>query len=423
MTAGDSADFIGLGIALAAGLLIGLERGWHQRDLPDGHRVAGLRTFALAALAGGACAVLAQRWGVAMPVVAFAGVTLLALAGYAATVVLRGTLGLTTAVALPLTFVIGALAGDGERLVAAALAVVTVALLKFKQPLHAGLGRLSELEFNSGVQLLLISVVVLPVLPDRGFGPYAVLNPYLLWWAVVLLALLSFAGFVLMRWLGTGRGLTLAALIGGLVSSTATSATLARWSRDAPALQPMAAAGATLACATMFARMAVLIAVAAPALAGHATAALAAMALTGALVGTMMARRARADGLPEHLGLSNPLDLVNAIRFAALLAVVLLVGRWLAERYGDAGLVATAAAAGLVDVDAITLSVGRMVGESVVSPAAGLAAIVVAAAVNQVAKLVLMGVLGRPSLAWRMLPPYLAMAAVGGVAVAVSRIG
>ena len=423
MTAAGTADFIGLGLALAAGLLIGLERGWHQREMPDGHRVAGLRTFALVSLAGGATALLAERWGVAMPVAAFAGVCLLALAGYAATVVRRGTLGLTTAVALPLTFVIGALAGEGEHRLAAALAVVTVALLKFKQPLHAGLGRLSELEVNSGVQLLLISVVVLPVLPDRGFGPYEALNPYLLWWAVVLLALLSFAGFVMMRWLGTGRGLTAAALLGGLVSSTATSVTLARWSRETPALQPLAAAGATLACATMFARMAVLIAVTAPALAGRAVAVLAAMALSGALIGTVMARRARADGLPEHLGLSNPLDLLNAVRFAALLAVVLPASRWLAERHGDAGLLATAAAAGLVDVDAITLSVGRMLSESVVTPAAGLGAIVAAASVNQVAKLGLMGALGRPSLAVRMLPPYLAMAGVGGLAMFFVRTG
>ncbi|WP_244245706.1 DUF4010 domain-containing protein, partial [Pseudomonas aeruginosa] len=131
--------------------------------------------------------------------------------------------------------------------------MVVLALLRFKQLLHAGVGKLSEAEISSGTQLLLISVVVLPVLPDRGFGPYEALNPYRLWWAVVLLAVLSFTGFVLMRSLGRKRGLVFTALLGGIVSSTATTATLARWAGQTPGWRPLAAAGAALACAAMFA--------------------------------------------------------------------------------------------------------------------------------------------------------------------------
>ena len=411
-------DLLGVGIALAAGLLIGLERGWHQRDLPDGHRVAGLRTFALIGLLGGLSGLLAQRWGAIVLGVVLAVVALLVLAGYIVTARMHSVMGLTTAMAAITTFLVGVLAAGGSTLLASAVAVVTVALLQLKRPMHNGIGKLTESELTSGIQLLLISVVILPVLPDRGFGPFEALNPYKLWWAVVLLALLSFLGFVLMRWFGARRGLTLTALLGGLVSSTATTATLARWAKEAPQWRPLAAGGATLACAAMFGRMAVLVAVAAPALGTATVGTLGAMAVTGAAFGAYLTTREHARDLPD-LSTQNPLKLTTAVQFALFLAAVLLAGRFLADRFGDAGLLVTAAISGLVDVDTITLSVGRMVGDGVVgAPVAGLA-VFLAAAVNQVTKLGLLWVLDSRSLALKVLPAYALMALVGvGAALA-----
>jgi uncharacterized membrane protein (DUF4010 family) len=411
----DEGTLAGLGLALAAGLLIGLERGWHQRGIPTGHRVAGLRTFALIGLLGGLGAVLAQRWGAAVLVALLALVGALLLAGYLVTAGMHSVMGLTTFMAALATFLIGALSAGGAWKISAALAVVVLGLLQFKQALHEGIGRLSQAELNSGTQLLLISVVILPVLPDRGFGPYAALNPYRLWWAVVLLALLSFLGFVLMRWLGPRRGLTLTALLGGLVSSTATTAALARWARETPAWRPLAAGGATLACAAMFARMAVLVAVAAPALGSGPILTFAAMALTGAVFGAALTLRSARDGLPE-LSLGNPLKLSAALQFAAFLAGIMVAGRFLADRLGDAGVLLTAAVSGLIDVDAITLSIGRMVAEDAVAIPVATLALFIAAAVNQLTKLALMTSLDGKSLTWRVLPAYGAMAAAGLVA-------
>lgn len=408
----DGAQLTGLGLALAAGLLIGLERGWHQRERADGHRFAGLRTFALIGLLGGLSTVLAQRFGAAVMVTLLALVGVMLLAGYLIMARLHSVMGLTTFVAGLTTFVIGALAADGAWLVSAVLAVVVLALLQFKQPLHSGIGKLSEGELNSGTQLLLISVVVLPVLPDQGYGPYGALNPYRLWWAVVLLAVLSFAGFVLMRWLGPQRGLTMTALLGGLVSSTATTATLARWARETPAWRPLAAGGATLACAAMFARMAVLVAVAAPALGTGPILTFAAMAATGAAAGALLTARSARDGLPE-LSVGNPLQLSAALKFAAFLAGVMVVGRFLSERFGDSGVLLTAAVAGLVDVDAITLSIGRMVAEQAVAVPVATLALFIAAAVNQVTKLGLAAYLDGRALALRLLPPFAAIALAG----------
>ena len=411
-------DLLGVGIALAAGLLIGLERGWHQRDLPDGHRVAGLRTFALIGLLGGLSGLLAQRWGAIVLGVVLAVVALLILAGYIVTARMHSVMGLTTAMAAITTFLVGVLAAGGSTLLASAVAVVTVALLQLKRPMHNGIGKLTESELTSGIQLLLISVVILPVLPDRGFGPFEALNPYKLWWAVVLLALLSFLGFVLMRWFGARRGLTLTALLGGLVSSTATTATLARWAKEAPQWRPLAAGGATLACAAMFGRMAVLVAVAAPALGTATVGTLGAMAVTGAAFGAYLTTREHARDLPD-LSTQNPLKLTAAVQFALFLAAVLLAGRFLADRFGDAGLLVTAAISGLVDVDAITLSVGRMVGDGVVGASVAGLAVFLAAAVNQVTKLGLLWVLDSRSLALKVLPAYVLMALVGvGAALA-----
>ncbi|HFN7150985.1 TPA: MgtC/SapB family protein, partial [Pseudomonas aeruginosa] len=310
------------------------------------------------------------------------------------------------------TFAIGALATSGAWRVSAVAAVVVLALLRFKQLLHAGVGKLSEAEISSGTQLLLISVVVLPVLPDRGFGPYEALNPYRLWWAVVLLAVLSFTGFVLMRSLGRKRGLVFTALLGGIVSSTATTATLARWAGQTPGWRPLAAAGAALACAAMFARMAALVAIAAPGIGWGPVVIFVAMAAVGGVVGTFLAARSSAEDLPE-LQLGNPLQLRSALQFAAFLATVMLAGRFLADRFGDAGVMLTAAASGLVDVDAITLSIGRLVDEGAVTAASATLALFIAASVNQATKLVLLTSLDGKSLAWRVFPSYAAMAAVG----------
>lgn len=410
----DGAGLTGLGLALAAGLLMGLERGWHQRERPDGHRVAGLRTFALIGLLGGLSTVFAQRFGPATQVALLVLVGVLLLAGYLVTARLHAVMGLTTFVAALATFVIGALAASGAWRTSAIVAVVVLALLQFKRPLHSGIGKLSETELNSGTQLLLISVVVLPVLPDQGYGPYGALNPYRLWWAVVLLSVLSFAGFVLMRWLGAKRGLTLTALLGGLVSSTATTATLARWARDTPAWRPLAAGGATLACSAMFARMAVLVAVAAPALGRGPIVTFAAMAATGAAAGAWLTARSARSDLPE-LSVGNPLQLSAALKFAAFLAAVMVAGRFLSDRFGDAGVLLTAAVAGLVDVDAITLSIGRMVAEQTVAVPVATLALFTAATVNQLTKLGLAAYLDGRALALRLLAPYAAMAVVGWV--------
>jgi uncharacterized membrane protein (DUF4010 family) len=287
-------ELTGLLFALAAGLLVGVERGWRQREVPEGHRPAGLRTFGLIGLLGGLGAVGAQRWGPGVLIALCAAVAVALVAGYLATVWMHRAMGLTTLMAGLATFLIGALAAGGAPAAAAAAAVVMVLLLQLKAPLHSGIARLSSDELAAAFQLLLISVVILPVLPDQGFGPYGAINPYRFWWAVVVIAGLSFAGYVAMRVTGPRRGLMITALLGGIVSSTATTAALARVAATTPALARPAAAGAILACAAMFARMIGVIAVTAPSLLAGLWPVLAAMALTGGVLGLVWQRTSQA---------------------------------------------------------------------------------------------------------------------------------
>ncbi|MCG8695509.1 MAG: MgtC/SapB family protein, partial [Minwuiales bacterium] len=220
--------FVRLAVALASGMLIGLERGWEGRDLPEGSRIAGVRTFGLVGLLGGAVVLFAGDFsGVFLAAVAL-GLALFAAVAYWRASRIAADIGITTLVVLLLAFVLGALAGAGYLVPASAAAVVVAILLGIKPELHGILQRMDRTELLASLRLLLLSVVVLPVLPDQGYGPWQALNPYRIWWMVVLIAAISYAGYLSIRLIGTRRGILLTGLLGGLASSTAVTLSFAR---------------------------------------------------------------------------------------------------------------------------------------------------------------------------------------------------
>ena len=228
----DQFPAVGLAASLALGLLIGLERGWRERELSDGGRVAGLRTFALTGLLGGLLATLFDDFGPWPLLGGLFGVSLLLAVSYRAATKTSGNLSITSAVAMLLTLVLGAIAAHGDIALALAAAVVVAVLLDLKPTLHRWLHLIEHRELTAALQLLVLSVVILPNLPDQGFGPYQALNPYRLWWAVVLIAGLSLAGHVAMRATGPQRGVFWTGVLGGLASSTAATLALARHARQ-----------------------------------------------------------------------------------------------------------------------------------------------------------------------------------------------
>lgn len=350
-----------LAIALAIGLLVGLERGWRQRQADEGGRVAGIRTFGLIGLAGGLAGTLGATlgdWLVAAVLVALAA---LLLRGFHEEAGRSGDVGVTTEVSAVVTYLLGVLATRGEPALAAAGAVVTAGLLGTKDILHGALRRLDELEMRAVLQLALISIVVLPVLPDRGYGPWQVFNPREMWLMVVLISAIGFFSHFAVRIAGPRRGLLATGLFAGLASSTALTLALSRTGREAPALRALLAAAVVIAGTMMFPRMLVEVAAVNRELLPQLLLPLASLTLAGGAGVAWLARRgAGGDTDASQATPPRPFELATALQFALILAVVLVAAEAARRYLGESGIYALALISGLTDVDAITLSLSRM---------------------------------------------------------------
>lgn len=350
-----------LGIALAVGLLIGTERGWHERAAAEGHRVAGIRTFGLTGLLGGVIGVVSLKLTVAFAGLAFAGFAALVVAGHwISSNREEAQLGITTEVALLVTLALGLLSTLGFPLIAAASAVVTTILLGLKPVLHGWLTQLTEGELHAALKLLLISVVLLPLLPDRGFGPWEAFNPYLAWWMVVLVSGLSFIGYFAIKLAGPRRGIMATSLLGGLVSSTAVTLNLARYARDARYPPQLLAAGVLAACSIMFPRVLIEAGVVHAELIPVLLPPLTLMTIVTLGGAAYLWRGITLEGAVAQANLPNPFELGNAFKFGLLLALIMVLASGAKAWFGHAGLYALALASGLADVDALTLSVAKL---------------------------------------------------------------
>ena len=338
--------------SLAIGLLLGLQR----ERTPSAK--AGLRTFALVALFGTASGLIADAaesaWIIAASLML---VGLMIIAAYRhesdRTEVDSGT---TTVIAVLLCFGLGVMVWYDRSQLAVAVAIVATVLLQFKSELHGFSERLSQQDLASILQFAVLTFIVLPLLPDRGFDPYGVLNPYHIWLMVVLVSGVSLAGYLALHLVGPGKSLLLIGAFGGLVSSTATTLVYAREGRAQPALAPSGSVIIAISNLVVLARLAVISAVVAPG-AVHVTLPVLGCGLVLGAV-PLFNRLRTAMTAPELkvLEVSNPTQLRVALGFGAIYAIVLVGSAWLSERAGSQGLYAVAVVSGLVDVDAITLS-------------------------------------------------------------------
>ncbi|MEX8518613.1 MAG: MgtC/SapB family protein [Leptothrix sp. (in: b-proteobacteria)] len=404
----------GLAAALVVGLLIGLERGWQDRELADGSRVAGLRTFALIGLLGGVLAILRRDFGIWPLAAGLLGLALLGAVSYRESVRVNGSLSVTSTIAALLTYALGAMAAAGAPAHAVGVAVIVTLLLDLKPTLHGWLRHIEHRELSAALQMLVLSMVVLPLLPDQGYGPYDALNPYRLWWAVVLVSGLSLAGHVAMRLSGPQRGLLWTGLLGGLASSTAATLTLSRRARQEPGLVDAAAAGTLAACGVMFLRMTVIVMSLQPMLGRTLAAPLIASGLSLLGLGLLQWRR-RPPGTPPAAATDaeSPFDLSVAVGFGAFLGLMAVLSHAAHDWFGDGGLYGLALLSGLADVDAIVISVSRMHGSNGLPTAAAGLAMGLAAASNMVTKAVMAWVTGNAALGRRVVLGYAVAMAVG----------
>ena len=401
--------------ALAIGLLIGLER---ERN-PTAK--AGLRTFALVGVAGGLAQYLSSAVHSAVLVpVGLAGVAFAMTAAYYHHHEESHDRdpGTTTIVAVMACYLLGALALADQRQLAVILAIAITLLLHFKPELSGAARGLERRDVVSILQFALVTFVVLPLLPDRGFGPDGVLNPRQIWLMVVLICGLSLAGYVALRLAGPGKGAFVVGLLGGLVSSTATTLSFSRIARDTPDNLPMAAIAIVTANLMLPLRLLVITFATAPAVAWILAPALGAGLLAGAAAFWLPALRspALARSVPSPQ-LANPIGLRAAIAFAALYAVVLLFLAWFGRGIGGWGVYGIAAATGMTDMDAVTLSAGRMyvVGSTTAEEAA--TAVIVALASNTAFKAAATARVGGAPLSRRCLPAMVAVIATAGAVI------
>ena len=414
MTAPESFDtLLALAVSLGIGLLIGLERGWSHRDEGEGGRVAGWRTFGLIGLLGGVLSVAAGFAGTLLLPAGLAAVALFFGLGYWREAGPEEGLGITTEVAAIVTFGLGALAGHGELAVAASAAIVMAMILGFKPEMHGLLQRIERRELMATLRLLLISVVFLSLLPDRGFGPWEAINPYKIWRMVVIIAAIGYAGYFAIRLIGPAAGLAATALLGALVSSTAVTIGLSRRAAREPDARPMLAAGIGLASTVMLARIVLVVGIVAPALLGPLAAALVPAALAGAAVAGMQLRWAAAEGPPDAPERGDPLDLGGAVALGALFAAAAFLVQAVRNLVGEAGLYPLAALSGLFDVDAISLSLAGSVAGGSVGGDVAAAAILLAVLVNTLVKPAMAGGIGGSGLALRLAPSIGASVAAG----------
>ena len=306
----------------------------------------------------------------------------------------------TTIIAALITFALGAMAMIGLIEPAAAAAVVAT-LLALKPVLHHWLQQLEQRELDAALRLLLISVVLLPVLPNQGYGPWHALNPYEIWWMVVLIAAVSFAGYVAIRLMGKERGLFLSSLIGAVVSSTAVTLTLARQGRINDSNAQLLAAGVAVASATMSLRTLLLAFVINPVLLPRLAWPLGLMALTAAISSFWLWVRARGESGVDEIGFRNPLELRMAIQFGLLLALIMLLSQALRVWMGQAGIYLLAALSGMGDVDPVTLSLARM-SQSDLELNIATWGIVLASLSNSLIKALLVGMIANSAMTLRV---------------------
>ncbi len=374
--------------SLAIGLLMGLERERHPGAK------AGLRTFALVALFGAASALLSEKTG--SPAILIVGLLLVGatiIAAYARDEEQHEP-GTTTVIALVVCYALAAMVWLGFRSLAVMLAIVTTSLLYFKAELRGITEKLERRDLISILQFAVLTFIVLPILPDQDYGPYAALNPYQIWAVVVLISGVSLAGYVAMRMVGLRYGAPLLGVFGGLVSSTATTLVYARHGRAHEGLRSTAVTVIVLANLMLLVRLAILTAFISPALLRTLLPVLGGSLLLG-MAGLAYGKAWRApDGALPTPDINNPTEIRTALTFAAIYAVVLLLAAWFSDIAGTAGLYAVALVSGLTDVDAITLSSLRLFNMGNLAGGQVATAVVLAIIANTVFKLGLVLVVG-----------------------------
>ena len=405
--------FEDLGISLLLGLLVGLQR---QHVLAP---LGGIRTFPLVTVFGTVCALLAGTFGGWVVGAGLVGVVATAISGRV-TQQDRGDdhTGLTTAVAMPLMYAVGAYLVNGDWSVAVAVGGTVAVLLEMKLELHGIVARLGDADIKAIMQFVLISFIILPVLPNQNYGWYDVLNPREIWWMVVLVVGMSLGGYIVWKFFGQHAGNVLGGILGGTISSTATTVSFARRSRLAASSVRAASAVIMISTTVSLVRVAIEMAVVGQDAMQKAVVPMAVLILSGLLLCLVewFGSRKETEAVSQQ---TNPTELKSALIFGTLYAIILFAVAAAKIHFERTGLFVVAGLSGLTDMDAITLSTSRMVSAGRLTADTGWRVIVSAVMANLIFKAALVAMLGHRKLFVRVAILFGILVIVGGVLIAV----
>lgn len=397
-----------LALAAGLGLLVGFQREW------TAPHVAGLRTFALITVFGAVIGLFVAEsggWLIGAGLVAVAAMIIVGNVVKFADA--EEEPGLTTQAAALVMYLVGVAIALDRMELGILVGGGTAVLLHWKEPLHKIVQRIGENEIRAIIQLVLIALVILPILPNQSYGPYGVLNPFEIWMMVVLIVGISLGGFICYKFFGAKAGTLLGGILGGLISSTATTVSYSRRARRTPEVSNLAAFVIMIASTIVFGRVLIEVAVVAPDILRDIAPPLAVMMGLMAIisVGLFFFRNGEAEQIPLD---EDPSELRAAIIFGVLYAAVLFAVAAVKEHFGNEALYIVAALSGLTDMDAITLSTAQMINKERLEVDTGWRMILVGALSNLVFKAGAVAVLGHRKLLLRVCIAF-GLALLGGV--------
>ncbi len=397
-------------ISILIGALIGTER---ERDLLEKKErgIAGLRTFILISLLGTLSAVVAAQYGNIFMLVAFAGFVVMVAVGYAASEASTGRIDFTTEVATVIAFVLGALCYyKSTIMLAITLSILVTVILAVKKTAHRYVEKVKDEELLDTLKMGIIVLIILPLLPNETVGPFDVLNPRNVWLMVVLVSLIGYVGYVMIRIFGTEKGLSITGILGGLVSSTAVATTMAAEVKLQRNIIPSAVFATTIASCTMFPRILLEVLVVNKDLFWPLFYPLISMTVTGVVLAYFLFRKR--ESIETDVSLEDPFKLSPALKFGAFFALILLISKFSSIYFGEAGTYAASVVAGLADVDAITLSMATL-AKTTVSQDVAVASITLATMTNTLVKLSITFLLGTREFGTRVALIFVPMIIVG----------
>ncbi len=376
-------------ITILIGAFIGLERE-HSRPSEE-KTFAGIRTFPLIAIFGFIAALISSITSYWTYFAFFIGFSALVTTSHIFSAK-NGRLGGTSEITTFIVFLLGSLVYWNFIILASIIAVITTIFLTLKLQLHTFVGKVSEEDLYATLKLALITVIILPLLPDKTYGPLNVLNPRLIWYMVILVSGISFVGYVLIKIVGQERGIPLTGLMGGLVSSTVVTYSFARRSKEISDAGGKLSIGIILASTVMYLRVFIVLLIINISLIDYLWLPLLVFALSGVIVSLFLSKKF-VNHSDSSLKMKNPFELKSALLFGLIFAIIILVAKAAQMYLGSGGTFAASALAGITSVDAITISIAKLTSQNITENVA-IPAIIIALISNTIVKSVIALIFG-----------------------------